>query len=583
MMRAATGAQVPTLGGLLLDALRRSNALPVLRWKRFGVWHPVTGEIAAKRAEFLARGLRASGFSTGDTAMIFAGNCCEWVIADIAIVCAGGVSAGVDASSSAKDLLRMVNEQRAQVLFVEGEHRVQSALSIRHFCPSLRYIVRLREDWSAEATVDVLSLAELETRGSVQAVNLPSVSPDAPAVIIYSSGTTGPSRGSVLTHRAICAQVMRAVTGIGLRAGDERLALTPIHHVLERVVGIYAAVAANTIINFAESNDTAFADLAELQPSIVQAAPRIWRSLRSGILLTLKDSTPLQRGAYGLAMTIAGKAANAARPSLGLRLVRAAVDWLVLRPIRQRIGVDGARLCLSSGAAWHPEDVNWLRLLARETIDVYGQAETGGVVCLTRLSSANRRSAIALEGVETTLSENQEICLRMRGSPTDGWYRSGDIGVVAETGAIAVVGRMSDVPTESSRVRISSYEITQILKASNYIADAAVVLNAVGRSVALILLDFETVVRFAQDHAIPFTHFRSLCQTTEVRELIGQIVEDANRSVPSAAVEAFELIERYLNLGDPEIGPALTLRHYLLSQHRGRVEHTSSMNLQSAQ
>ena len=91
------------------------------------------------------------------------------------------------------------------------------------------------------------------------------------------------------------------------------------------------------------------------------------------------------------------------------------------------------------------------------------------------------------------------------------------------------------------------------------------------------------VVRFAQDRAIPFTHFRSLFQTTEVRELIGQIVEDANRSVPSAAVVAFELIERHLKLGDPEIGPASTFRHYLLPQHRGSVEHTSSMNRQSAQ
>lgn len=582
MTQAATGsAPTPTLGGLLLDALRRTGASPALRWKRFGIWHPVSGDELARRAESLARGLRAEGFANGDVAMIFAGNCCEWVVADLAALCAGGVSAGIDGSSNATELARLVNAQQAKVLFVEGERRVHSALSLWQSCPSLTHIVRLREDWSAEVAADILPLAELEARGASEAVNLPSVQPDAAAVMIFSSGTTRPSHGSVLNHRNICAQTARAATSLGLRAGEERLVLTPIHHVLERVVGIYAALASGVIINFAESDDTAFADLAELQPSVIQTAPRIWRKLRAGILLGLMDATPLQRWAYRTAMSIAARVGKTASPSMPVRFAHAVADWLVLRPIRQRIGVDGARLCLSSGAAWHPDVVEWYRLLGRDMIDVYGQAERGGVVGLTRISSGTSD----LEGIEIKLAEDREIWLRVDGAASGDWIASGDLGAVDAQGGLRVLGRMSDVLAPSSGTPHHPFDAERRLKASPYIADAVVAVNGAGGVAAMILIDFDNVVRFAQDRAIPFTHFRSLCQAPEVRELIGQVVGEVNRAGAPLNIGSFELIERNLKPGDPEVGPTLTLRRYLMpvGAGAGAVANASSKNLERAQ
>lgn len=578
MTQAATGSNpTPALGNWLLEALRRTGAQPALRWKRFGIWHPVSGEEVARRTEALARGLHGKGFANGDVAMIYAGNCCEWVIADLAIICAGGISAGIDGNSNAAELARLVNAQQAKVLFVEGEHRVHSALNLRRSCPSLTHIVRLREDWSAEVAADILPLADLEAKGAGERLPLPSMQPDAAAVTIFSSGTTGPARASTLSHRAIVAQTQRAATALGLRAGDERLVLTPIHHVLERVVGIYAALASGVVVNFAESDDTAFADLVELQPSVVQAAPRIWRKLRAAILLALMDATPLQRWAYRTAMSIAAAAAKTTSPSMMVRLARATADRLVLRPIRQRIGVDGARLCLSSGAAWHPDVVEWYRMLGRDTTDVYGQAEAGGATSLTRVSSGTAR----LEGVEAKLADDGEIWLRVGDTASDDWVRSGDIGTVEAHGGMRVLGRTSDALALSGGAVRQPFDAERRLKASPHVADAVVAMDGAGRAAALILIDFDSVVRFAQDRAIPFTHFRSLCQTAEVRELIGQVVSEVNRAAAPLNIASFELIERNLKPGDPEIGPALTLRRYLLRANA--IAGTPSKHLERAQ
>lgn len=260
-----------------------------------------------------------------------------------------------------------------------------------------------------------------------------------------------------------------------------------------------------------------------------------------------------------------------------VRLARATADRLVLRPIRQRIGVDGARLCLSSGAAWHPDVVEWYRMLGRDTTDVYGQAEAGGATSLTRVSSGTAR----LEGVEAKLADDGEIWLRVGDTASDDWVRSGDIGTVEAHGGMRVLGRTSDALALSGGAARQPFDAERRLKASPHVADAVVAMDGAGRAAALILIDFDSVVRFAQDRAIPFTHFRSLCQTAEVRELIGQVVSEVNRAAAPLNIASFELIERNLKPGDPEVGPTLTLRRYLL--WADATAGTPSMHLERAQ
>jgi long-chain acyl-CoA synthetase len=567
MARSADLMSDATLSGCIVAALRAHGAATVVRWKRYGLWQPVSGDEMAARIESIGSGLRGRGLAAGDVAAVIGDNCHEWVLADLGIVAAGGVSAGLDAHSGVDELARLLNECKARFLFVAGDDQLHKALQIRERCPALATIVVMHQQWDDGAgEAHVISLQALQATVSAAPESRAHPSADAPAVIIYSAGVTGPARGAILRHKAVGLQAARAAAELGLRPDDERLSLTPIHYVLERVIGIYASLLSGTVINFSESPDTALANLVELKPTVIQASPQLYARLRSGILLNLADTTPLQRWACRTAFALAQRGDDAPVWQRGLRVL---FDRLVLAPIRRRIGFGRARLCLSSGAVSHPDVVAWFAALGCQLIDVYGHAETGGA---TRIAASQARTTP--EVVEIKLGDHGEVWLR--GAPlftgyagaepaalADGWWHSGDIGRHDDSGELRVVGRLADM-LQKDRSNVLPFDSEQALRASPYVADAFLHLDRGGRISAGILLDSDNAVKFAQDRSVPFTHFQSLCKAEEIRALVEQVIAEVNRARPEVRIESFSLIERALKPGDAEVAPTLTLRRYLL-------------------
>lgn len=542
------GDTTQTLTQAVGGALAARGAATALRWKRYGIWQTVSGNQVAARIDAIAAGLRAVGLREGDVAAVIGDNCVEWVMADLGIMAAGGLSAGLDAHGDAEELVRLLDETRAKVLFVVGDDQLHKALGVRARCPALTRIVIMHEQWDhGEDEAGVLPLSELETRGKGDGGALPTPAPDAPAAIIYTAGTTAPARGAVLSQAALATQAQRAADALKLRADDERVSLTPLHQVLERTVGIYASLLSGTIVNFAESPDTAFANLTELQPTIIQASPLLWAKLRTRIDLALMDVTPLQRWAW--------RKANARGP------FHAVLDRLVLAPVRARLGLARARLCLSSGALLHPDAGAWFAALGRPLVDLYGHAESGGAVSV---------DGAALPGLETKRDEAGELWLRSATLLTryangdapltpDGWWRSGDIGQ-DDGGRLQVAGRTADTLRQGG----APFEAERALCASPYIADAFLHTDRDDAVVARILLDGDAVVKYAQDNSLPFTHFQSLCRADGIRALVAALVAEVNRAHPATPIARFSLIERALTLRDPEVAPTLALRRYLL-------------------
>lgn len=526
-----------TLPGLILAALRSRGATPAMRWKRFGLWQPVSGAEMAARIDAIATGLRRLGLAQGDVVGVIGDNCAEWVLADLGIMRAGCISAGFDAFGSAAELARLLNDTGAKALFVAGDDQLHKALSIRAQCPSLQTIIVMHQQWDdgAEACA-VVQLAELEA-GSGGAIERSSQSS---AATMMTSGITGPPRGIIVSHAALCQRASSAASALGLRVGDERLSLMPLHHVLERVVGIYASLLSGCIINFAESRETALANLVELQPTVVQAPPRLWARLRSGMVLAIADTTPFQKWACRSAFT----------SNNGL------MDRLVLRPIRHRLGLGRARLCLSAGAPLHDDVGQWFAALGRPLTDVYGLAEAGGAV---------RIGDKVLDGVSADTTEAGEIRLRGAHLGNEQALHTGDID---SSNKAAPVGRLADVLQIRSQRQLP-FASEAALKQSPYIADAFLHLDNTQRIRAQILMDSDSVVKYAQDHDIPFTHFLSLCQSDDIKVLISGVVESVNQAHPQPRIEAFSLIERALGPGHPEVGPAMTLRRYLLRDDAG--------------
>ncbi len=554
---------------------RRGDAT-VARWKRYGIWQTASGREMAARIESIGRGLRATGFGDGDVAAVVGDNCLEWVLADLGIVAAGGVSAAIDPHADADAFVGQLVDCGARVLFVAGDRHLQRARRLRERCPALERLVVMHEQWydgGSEPGVD--TLAQLEAGATAGAApGAPAGGAEAAALIVFSSGVTGPARGAVLSHRAAIAQADRAGAVLGLRADDERLVLTPLHHVLERVVGVHGALLAGTIVNFPESAETALLDLAELQPTVVQMSPRTWARLRSAIELNLAETTRLQRWAFARAISLGQRAR--AGGSGWTRLLARLSDRLVLAPVRERLGLARARLCLAAGAPARPATLDWFAAIDRPLADLYGMAEAGGVV---RLAMAGAAEVLA-EGIEIRVDDAGEVWIRgdalftgyvdKTGPATaDGWWSTGDVAR-QEPGGLRILGRSAHL-LRGDAAPLAPFDAERLLGASPYVADAFLMVDDAGRVCARILLDQDPVVKFAQQRSIPFTHFRSLCAAPGVQAMVEELVAQVNTAIAPIRIERFSLIERSLGLGDAEVTPTLMLRRRLL-QEGGRAD-----------
>ncbi len=533
----------------VLDTLTQRGAQTAMRWKRYGVWQTIGGAAMAARVTSIAQGLRGIGLNEGDVVGIIGDNCAEWVLADLAIVAAGGISAGFDVQSDVDELARVLNETKARTIFVAGDVQLDKARRARAHCPALRTIVVMHQGWDDGSTADAaMPLAELEAKGSGAAA-LPARDADAPAFIIYTSGMTGPARGAILSARAVATQAARAAKALRLTADDERLSLIPIHHVLERVVGIHASLLAGAVINFAESRDTALANLVELQPTVVLAAPRIWARLKGGIELAMMDATAFQR--WACARALGGGSLGGA---------------LVLAPIRRHIGLGRARLCLSGGAPMRDDVAAWFAKLRRPLTDIYGHAETGGAVALAGHALEGHAfdpdGRIASDTLFAGYAGNHAISSKT--------WASGDIAA-RDGDVLRIVGRRDHLLGNGA----SPFAAERALIASPFIADAFLHQDDEKRIVARILIESDAVVKYAQDKSIPFTHFLSLCRSDDIRALIAAIVADVNEKT-KVPIADFTLIERALGPDDAEVSPALALRrHKLRDDHSDRAQNTA--------
>src|SRR6202043_2812775 len=286
---------------------------PAIREKKFGIWQPTGWREWLQISREIAYGLHAVGFTPGDVASIVANAVPEWVYADMGILCVGGVSSGIYPTDSASQLEYLVNDSRTKVIFAEDEEQLDKALSCRAHGPSLeRIVVFDMEGLSGFSDAMVMSLAEFLALGSNHMVGrgtlwdemIASRGADDLAILVYTSGTTGPPKGAMHSNRSVTHQMRHANDLFPSSDAEERLGFLPPCHVAERVGGYYISLALGSGMNFAESPETVPDNLREVQPTAFLAVPRIWEKFYSGVTIALKDATAFQNWMYRQALAI---------------------------------------------------------------------------------------------------------------------------------------------------------------------------------------------------------------------------------------------------------------------------------------
>ncbi len=585
-----------SLPALLLAHARERPDAPAMREKRRGRWHEITWGGYAERVARVAHGLRELGVEPGDRVAIHGENRAEWVIADLAVQGIGAISVGVYPTSPAAEVEYLLAHSEAVVLVAEDEEQLDKALAVRERLPALRKIV-LIDPRNVRALDDpmVMTWDAFEAAGELDdyARAVDALDARETAVIVYTSGTTGPPKGAMLTHAnlAWAADAFRGALGTG--PDDEVLSYLPLCHVAERLGSLINGLGSGYVVNFGEGGESFAQDLRDVQPTLFAAVPRVWEKMLATVEIKMADASWLKRATYRTAMrTGRALAAKRMRGPLGpADRGRATVAIArALRALRDKLGLGRVQRAVCGAAPIAPQVLEYFWALGVPVYEIYGQTENTAVCTFmpaedVRIGTVGR----PLEGVDLRIAGDGEILTR---SPAvfagyfkdddataatidpDGWLHTGDVGEIDERGHLTITDRKKDVIITAGGKNISPSEIENRLKVSPYVREAMVVGDRRKYLVALIGIEADTVSDWAARRGLAFTTYGDLSRKEEVRGLIGEWVEEVNRDLAQVeTIKRFALLEKELDHEDGELTATLKVKRRALEQQfEGQIE-----------
>ena len=593
-----------TIPELFWNAVKLRGEKTFMREKDLGIWRAWSWNRSGTAVREIAMGLGSLGFEPGECASILSNTVVEWVLCDMAVLSAGGVSNGIYPTDAASQVHYLCEDSATTVLFVEDEEQLDKALEVRAQLPLLRKIVVFdMEGLSRFSDPMVLSLAHLRELGRAHDVLHPgeferrcaSRQPDDLAILIYTSGTTGRPKGAMHSHRGLVYTTRGYNTLVAQDESDERMCFLPLCHVAERLGGEFFSIYTGSILNFVENPDTVPENVREISPTVFTAVPRVWEKFYSAVAISLRESGKVQQLAYGWSLGVGTRIADlvlAGKPVGGLlKLQFQLAKLLALNNVRKMIGIHRARFCVTGAAPISPDLVKWYLALGVPMVEVWGMTETCGAATYTpadrikpgMIGPACPYNEVRLDPATSELMvRGTNVFMGYLNLPdktaetitSDGWLHTGDVGLVDADGYYKITDRMKDIIITAGGKNITPSELENDLKFSPYITDAVVVGDKRPYLVVIVMIDQENVEKFAQDRDIPFSNYTSLTRAKEVQELIWGEVERVNKKFARVEqIKKFFLLETQLTAEDDELTPTMKLKRKLVEKkYADRIE-----------
>ena len=593
---AGTGvAQGDTVAQMFWDAVERRGDRVCMRQKDFGIWRSITWNQLGETARDIGMGLIALGLEAGEVIAILSNTNREWVQADLGGHVAGGVINGIYPTDAASQVEYLCADSSTVYLFVEDEEQLDKALEVRARVPTLRKIIVFDMEGLRELNdPGVMSLDALRALGRAHHAKHPELirqrsaarKPEDLAILVYTSGTTGRPKGAMLSHKNITVTVRAYNAFAPQNEDDERMAFLPLCHIAERLGGEYFPLYTGSIINFVENPDTVPENVREIQPTTFTAVPRVWEKFYSGVMIRVRESTPVQKAAYAWAIGVGAARAKLledGQPVPGsldfkFKLAR----FFVLDNIRRLIGVNRARILLTGAAPISPDLVRWYLALGLPMVEVWGMTESCGAVTSNPLArikpgsigTATKHAQVKVSADGELLVKGDCVFMGYLNQPektaetiVDGWLHTGDVGRVDDDGYYYISDRMKDIIITAGGKNITPSEFENQLKFSPYITDAVVIGDKRAYLACLVMVDHENLEQWAQEQSIPFSDYKSLTRRPEVIKLIGEEIEAVNKRFARVEqIKQFRLIETKLTAEDEELTPTLKLKRKLVNE-----------------
>jgi len=578
-----------TLPQVFLERVAERGDSVALREKVLGIWQPVTWSEYLEHVKHFALGLHRLGFKRGDHLAIISENCREWLYADLGSMCLGGLTVGVYPSSPYPEVHYVVEHSDSVVVVCEDQEQTDKILEVIDELPLLtKIIVKDMKGLRNYPRDNIISFGEVEALGAELARERPNLfleevhkgKAQDVCIMIYTSGTTGPPKGAMVNHLNVEATTL--ATSEALEATDEDTVVSylPLCHVAEQIFSLYLPLYVGCTVSFAESIATIQNDLREIAPSIFLGVPRIWEKLQNSIVVNMKDSSRTRRWLFERCLRVGHQVTdlNLARRNVSLRLKLAwwAGYWLMFRALQNFVGLRKARLCFAAAAKISPEVLRCFHAVGIPAKEGYGMTESTGLSFIhmgddIKLGTVGK----PISCIEYKIADDGELMKRgpsifvgyyknpeaTANAIVDGWLMTGDIAERDEEGHVAIVDRKKDILITSGGKNIAPSLVENELKVSPYIKEAILLGDGKNFISALIQVDFENVGKWATDHRLPYTNYKSLSQLPEVKKLIQKVVDEVN--VKFARVEnirKFLILTKELDHDDDELTATMKVR-----------------------
>lgn len=467
---------IETLRDLLFKAADRYEDRETLKTKREGEYCGISFREVKRQTEQVSTALFDLGIEKGERVAIIGENRTEWAISYLAVTTAGFVGIPIDRDLQERDIRHILGLSEARVL-IANEDYVKLLKEDRADLPMLETIISMEKDGDGAD----LSFPEVLDRGSGaldtgnRCYAEATVTPDDTAVVLFTSGTTGTSKGVVLSHRNIASNVMGTSFHVSIHQDDVVLSVLPLHHTYECTAGFLTAMYQGATICYAESLRRIADNLRETRATVMLGVPALFEAIFRRIEAGIREKG---QGKFTFAKGIC---------SLSEKVLRLNIRRKIFKQIHERVG-GGLRLLISGGAAINPKVSEGFRKLGIDFIQGYGLTETSPIISVNRVDHFKDGSiGIPLPETEVTIV-NDEIVVRgpgvMKGyfrnqaatqeTLKDGWLHTGDLGYFDKQGFLHISGRQKSVIVTPNGKNVYPEEIESLLLQSPFILESLV-------------------------------------------------------------------------------------------------------------
>lgn len=547
-------------------------------------WKDLQGMVSA-----FASGLVELGLEFGGRVCILSYNRLEWVVADLGIMAAGGVNVPIYHTNTPEQCAYIIHDSGAGIVIVENREQLDK---IRTVFPEPRQGPKIILFDGEDRDGDVVSFTtflekgrmSLEEHSDVMAERKKRVKPGDLATIVYTSGTTGPPKGCMMSHRNI-SHVLSSIDQL-IRIDARKslcLLVLPLSHFYPRVSGYYYNIFRNVPLALAESIDTLAKNMAEVRPTYFCGVPRIFEKVYARIAGAAGEGSAVKRLVFTLALKVGRRRSrllNAHRTlPLWLGLAWKAADLLVFGKVRQALG-GRLEFAVSAGAPLSAEVGEFVHSIGIQVIEFYGLSETIGGTMTTFEECRYGTVGKAMPGFEVKLAPDGEILIRgntfmgyhnrpdlTEESMKDGWFLTGDVGRWDEDGFLIITDRKKDLIITSGGKNISPQNIENSLKTSLYIEQAAVIGDNRNYLTALIVPSFPELAKWAAGRGLETDSIKNLLNMPGVKTLFEEEVRKNTSNLGRVEkIKKFILLEREWSQETDELTPTLKLKRGVINK-----------------